>query len=274
MNLLRLLALLGGIIPGIASAQINPCPLGNAYIPCSTVYGAGAAGLNAFIDTEIFLELRIAFAGVMLFFLVYYAVRLILESGDETTAGEIKQAYGHAVTGAVFVSMAGLIVGGVGNSAAGTLLNSQQGGPLWTIFSTIIIYGKWLMGTLVLIFIVFQGVRLVILHGQDSEVEKQKTRFFHGLIGVAVVLLSSAIVNAVTGSQASILGTEAKGIASFMLEVFGLLVVISFIVSGLFLVLSVDEGLKDRAKKAFYASVIGMVVVFSSYMIVSYVLTV
>jgi Type IV secretion system pilin len=270
MHLARLLPLLALLLPSAAHAQVNPCPLG-AIIPCGV---GGAAGLQLFIGTEIIPEFKLAFAGVMLIFFVYYAIRLILESGEESTTSEIKNAYGQAMTGAVFVSVAGLFVAGVGNDASQTLINSDVGGPIYTIFETIIIYGKYLMGTLVIIFIAFQGVRLVLLHGQESEVEKQKERFFHGLVGVAVVLLASAMVNAVTGSNAGILGAEGKAAANLGLEIFGFLVVMSFIVSGAMLVFSVNEDLKDRAKKAMFGSVIGMIVVFAAYMIVTYVLSV
>jgi hypothetical protein len=270
MGFARLLSLIGLLVPGIAHAQINPCPLAG-IIPCAT---GGSAGVNAFVAFEIIPAAKIAFAGVMLIFFVYYAIRLILESGEESTVTEIKSAYSQAMTGAIFVSVAGLFVAGVGNSASATLINSQEGGPIWEIFALMINYGKWLMGTLVLIFIAFQGVRLVILSNEESELEKQKTRFFHGLIGVAVTLLASAIVNTVTSSNAGILAGEMKGLANFMLEIFGILAVLSFIISGLFMVLSFNEGLKDRAKKAVFGSVIAMIVVFASYMIVSYVLTV
>ncbi len=91
---------------------------------------------------------------------------------------------------------------------------------------------------------------------------------------VAVVLLASAMVNAVTGSNAGILGAEGKAAANLGLEIFGFLVVVSFIVSGAMLVFSVNEDLKDRAKKAMFGSVIGMIVVFAAYMIVTYVLSV
>jgi hypothetical protein len=270
MYLARLLPLLGLLLPSAAYAQIDPCPL-DGVIPCGA---GGAVGVRTFVWTEIIPEFKLLFAGVMLIFFVYYAVRLILESGEESTTSEIKNAYGQAMTGAVFVSVASLFVAAVGNDASMTLINSDPGGPAFAIFESLIKYGKYLMGTLVLIFIAFQGVRLVILHGQESEMEKQKQRFFHGLIGVAVVLLASAMVNTVTGNNAGILGTQGKAIANFLLQIFGFLVVVSFIVSGIFLIFAVNDDLKDRAKKALFASVIGLIVVFASYMIVTYVLSI
>lgn len=270
MRMIRLLAALALLTPFQALAQVNPCPLGN-IIPCGA---GGAIGATAFLSGDIVPQLKIAFGGVLLFFMVYYAARLILESGDESASSEVKQAYGHAFTGAVFVSVAALIVEGVGRSASGTLINSEAGGPLQEIFVLVITYGKWLMGTLVMVFIAVQGTRLVLLSNQESELDKQKGRFFYGLVGVAVVLLANSVVSAIVGNTPALLGEQGKAIANFLLEVFGVLVVVSFIVSGLFLVFSANEGLKDRAKKAFYASVIGVVVVFSAYVIVSYVLSV
>ncbi len=270
MRFLRLLSFLSAFLPGIALAQIAPCPLGS-IIPCGT---GGASGASAFIGYELLPELRIAIAGIMLFFFVYYALRLILESDQESTVTETKQAYGYAVTGAVFISVASLVALGVGSSASRTLINSDTGGPIWTIFALIITYMRWLMGTIVMVFIAFQGIRLMVLNGQESEVEKQRTRFFHGLIGVAVVLLASTIVSSVTQNDAGLLGEQGKALANLLLEVFGFLVVLSFIVAGVMLVFSTDEGLKDRAKKVFYGSVVGLVVVFCCYSIITFVLSV
>jgi hypothetical protein len=267
-RLAKWLSLVGLVAPASASAQINPCPLG-AIVPCAT---GGAAGAYIFVATEVIPEMKILFAGFLLIFFVYYAMRLLLESGEESTQTEVKAAYGYAVSGAVLVSVASLIALSVGNEASGTLINSDPGGPAQTAIDLVITYLQWLMGTAVLIFIAFQGVRLVILHGQDAEAEKQKTRFFHGLAGVAIVILANTIVGAVAGSQASLLGTQGKAAVDLMLEIFGILVILSFIVAGVMLVISTDEGLKDRAKKIFYAGIVGMIVVFSAFMIVTFVL--
>jgi hypothetical protein len=261
--------LLGVLWPALGHAQLNPCPLGS-MLPCTT---GGAQGLASFISLEVGPELRIAFAGVLLMFLVYYAVRMIAESGDESTVTEIKQAYGYAVTGAILISVAGLIVMGVGNEARGTLINSEQGGPLWTIFSTIIVAMRWLLGVAVMATLAIQGMRLIVIQ-EESEMEKQKKRFFNAVVGVVIVVLASVLVDAVVTSRSGLLGPEVAGLVNFLLEAFGFLAVLSFIVAGIFLIFSVNEASADRAKTIMKGTVISLIVVFLSFAIVNFTLSV
>ena len=86
------------------------------------------------------------------------------------------------------------------------------------------------------------------------------------MIGAAFVILASAVVDAfyVTKSTAPVIA-EAFGIARFALTIFGAVAVIGLIVSGIMLIVSVEESLKERAKKLVITCVVALAVIITAF---------
>lgn len=246
--------------------SVAPCFING--LPCG---GGGAAGASAYAFSVIIPAAQYVFLAAAILFFFYYAIRLMLESEDESTITETKSAYGYGVAGAAAVSLASLIVQAVGPGyATSTLVNSA---PIITIVDIVVFYLRLMVSTAVSALIVFQGIRLILLQGQESEVEQQKKRFFHGLLGVAIILLANVVVAAFAPGAGSVqLAIEIVGIANFLLEILGALCVLAFIIAGIMLVVSTEDGLKDRAKKAMFTTVITLILVLSSYIIVNFVI--
>jgi len=261
------------LLPLPAAALINPCPLGTT-IPCGT---GGIAGMSSYIINIIFPALRVAFIAMAVGMMFYYAGMLLLESAEEQAITEVKSAYQWAIAGAGIVSIATFIVEGFG-TIGGALPGAGSGlvnpFPVRTALDNIIFGLKLVLATAATAHVTIQGVRLIILQGQEGELEKQKKRFFYGLIGIVIILIASPIVNAVFartgGASAPRIAEEVAGIGSFLLVLIGGGAVLSIIVAGALLVVSVDESLKDRAKKSIFGSVIALVIVLASYAIVNY----
>ena len=261
-----------GLLPAQAFADsivINPCfpALG---IPC--LPGTGTAGLEIYAQTYILSGARIAFLAVAIAFFFYYAVRLILTSHDESVITETKSAYGYAVAGAAVVSLASIIAEAFTSPQATVDIIVEE--PIRTGLTDYVIFFLRLVVSIAATgTIVFLGVRLIVLQGEEAEIEKQKKRFFNGLLGVAIVLLANVAVNAFAPGTGSVaLAGEIAGITNFILTLLGAFALLGFIVAGLLLVLSTDESLKDRAKKAVFTTVIAMIVVLSSFIIVRFVI--
>ena len=240
------------------------CPLGGTA-GCGS---GGAGGAASFILSNVIPAVQTLFYAVALIFFLQYAVKLLLESHDESTISEVKVAYTYGIVGAVIVSLAGLIVQAVGPGTGNSLINAA---PVNEGLGQVIAYMRIMVGVAATVLITFQGIRIILLQGQESELDMQRKRFFHGLIGVAVILLANSLVSAVLpGSGSSILSDEIAGIANFLTELVGALGVLSFVVAGAMLILSVDEGLKDRAKKAMFTATIAMIVASTAFVIVNY----
>ncbi len=236
-------------------------------LPCVT---GGAAGLSNFVGGVVVPALQIIFLAIAMLFFFYYSFRLIMESDDENTVTETKSAYGYAITGAALVSLAGFFAQAFGVGAQATIINQQ---PVVDALDLVVRYMRLMVSAAVSLLIVYQGMRIILLQGQESEIEQQKKRFFHGLLGVAIVLLANVVVSAFfpqnNGTQ--ILNTEFVGVINFLLEILGALALLAIIVGGIFLVVSTNDELKDRAKKSIFTAVVSLIIVLSSFLIVNFV---
>lgn len=253
------------LLPGAAAAQsISVCGLVPG-LPCAS---GGADGAVSFTQAIIIPALMSVFIAVSLLFFFYYAVRLMLESEDESTIAETKSAYGYAIAGVAVVSLSQFIVSGTGIGTA----NIVDAAPVQSAVGLVIDYLLAMTSAAVTAMMVYQAFRIILLQGQESEIEQQKKRFFHGLLGVAVILLAGPLVNGfLPGSTSGLLATEVVGVINFLLTAFGALCVLGIVVAGIMMTISTDEGLKDRAKKAMFATVVSLIVVLCSYLIVQFI---
>lgn len=262
-------AVLASIAP--AHAADSWCLIGNLP-PCGGAFSG--QGLFEIINKTFITFLRGAMVAFAFGMFAYYAFALLFLSDDENATTQMKSSFAHAIAGCAVVSIATLIVDAPGFSIT-TPTNplTDPGNVIKTQLQNIIDYFKIIVGALVSFHVTYQGIRLIALQGKEEEVSKQKAKFFHGLLGVAVVLLATKLVESVSpGSNAGILSGEIKGIANFLITLFGLLAVVAFMASGTILMLSVDEGGKEKGKKGMFGSVVVLIVVFASWAIINYVL--
>ncbi len=260
-------ALFGLLLPILAFAQvIPPCPVGG-ILPCG---GGGSMGLVAYTGNVIFPAIRIGFIAVAIVMFAAFAGRLMFDAEEESTVTDVKNAYSQAIVGAVIISISTFIVDSFGRGANFTLVNPV---PVTFAVSNIIGYFKLIIGVLLSVVITTQGIRLMLLQGQESEIEQARKKFFHSLLGVGVILLANSIVVAVQpGANSIVINEEIRGIVNFSLEILAVLAVLSIMVAGVLLIISVDEALKDRAKKIVFGTVITLVIVLSAYAIINYFL--
>lgn len=270
------------LVPTAHGADPAWCLISN--LPAPGCPGGGAfAGLSIFqLIQKTFIQfLRYAVVAIAFGMFVYYAFALLFMSDDENAVTQMKTSFSYAIIGCAIISIATLM----SDALTPTLitptnpltLTDATGNIIETQLKNIITYIKLLIGALVSFHVTYQGIRLIALQGKEEEVTKQKTKFFHGLIGVAVVLLASSLVSWATpaaepGGNPAILSQEIGGIANFLITLFGLLAVVAFIASAAMLLLSVDESGKDKGKKGMFGSVVVLIIVFSSWAIINYVL--
>ncbi len=268
MPLRFLRILLPGILllPGLARAQsVNPC-FAALGLPC--LPAPGALGLAAYAEAYILRGAMAAFLAIAIWFFFYYGVRLLLEGEEESTISETKSAYGYGIAGAAIVSLAGIFADAFSDPT--DIVDPE---PIRDSLALVIRFMFLAVSISVTAAIVFLGVRLILLQGNESEIEQQKKRFFHGLLGVAVILLADVIVGAfLPGYGSVVIAQELVGIINFILTLLGALAVLAVIIAGIMLVVSVDEGLKDRARKTIFTTVIALIVVFCALLIVRFVL--
>lgn len=258
-------------LPQSAWAQID---FSNIYgDPCPITGVAGVGCYNSANPVPYVMNLisgprgarSVIFVSLLIAMLIFYGIKLLIGSRDDNTLTEVKAAYGHALFGAIIVGGA-FLLSDTFTLPTGNLVDAA---PFNTVVGNVITFFKALLATVVLLNIVIQGIRLVVAQ-EDGEIDKARKRLLHGMIGAAFVILSFAIVDAFydTPSPAPLVA-EAFGIARFALTIFGALAVIGLIISGVMLVVSVEEGLKDRAKKLVITCIVALAVVITAFGIVT-----
>lgn len=245
----------------------NPCPIDDL----GAIQGVGCG-----TDPQIYIAnlisgthgLRTMFGGILLAMFIYYGIKLLLGSKDENTITEIKGAYSSALFGSILVAGAFFLADtfATANPTGATSLTNEAAFNTVTANSIAFFFG--LVSSVALVNIVFQGIRLITAQ-EEGDIDKARKRFVHGMIGAGIVILSGAAVNSFFGINVNIATTEISGIAVFVVTIFGALAVIGIIIAGIMLVVSVEESLKDRAKKLIITSVVALAVVIASFGIVS-----
>ncbi|PIQ75672.1 hypothetical protein COV83_06965 [Candidatus Peregrinibacteria bacterium CG11_big_fil_rev_8_21_14_0_20_49_14] len=268
------------ILTGILAAVVVPVDV-LAQIDYSNVYGnpcpiSGVGGVGCYnsIDPVPYVAnlisgprgVRSVIAGGLLMgMLIFYGIKLLVGSRDDNTLTEVKSAYTQALAGSIVIGGAFLLA----NTFAQPSGNLVDSAPFNTVALNVILFIKALLTTVVMLNVIIQGGRLIVAQ-EDGAIDKARKRLLHGMIGAAIVILASAVVDAFydTPSTSPIIA-EAFGIARFALTIFGALSVIGIIVAGIMLVLSVDEGLKDRARKLVITCIVALAVVITAFGIVT-----
>lgn len=263
----RFLAIILGaasaLLPALALADapnptsIDPCPM--AGILTCLVGG----DLATYFNDTIIAGARIAFIGLLIGAVIYYGLKLLFAPESDNAATEAKQAFEYALLGVILMTGASLlaqsfVTGGVAEPSG-----------VNTVLDTIVVFIKAVIAVALLVNISIQGFQMIV-STEEGGVTKARTRFLHAIFGAAIVLLTSPIVNMMYQRNASAGEIELKGIANFLITIFGILAVVALIVSGILLVISVDESFKDRAKKLATASLVALVVVICAAAFVNF----
>lgn len=239
--------------------------------------------LDVFLRDVVMIALRNIFIGVGVIYFAWYAVSMILSRGNETDLTEARGAFGHAAVGMSIIGVTTFITSTF-TPFSGYVILTGPGtslvlfGQFGAAASNIVNFILKVTGVFLMFHVTFAGFRIIVLYGNETEIEKQRKSFFNGLIGIAVLLLANAAANALVptatynpagGGPASFI-VEIAGLIRFLLEIVAGLTVIALIGSGILYILSFNnEGLRERAKRAAFSSVIALIVVLSSYSIVS-----
>lgn len=255
-QILRLLAALAGIaFPAIVHAAYS---IDTGLIdPCITGDLACNGNLSDLYKDTILKAATQAFKGFLLGSLLYYGLRLLFTADSDNASTETKQAFVYAVTAAILVGGAEIIAGAF---EIGTVDPSEVGGVFET---TVLPFIMGLLSAALIANVTIQGI-LMIVSSDEGGATKARKRFIHGIIGVAIALLASPFVKAIMGKNSSPIVDEAVGIGDFLITIFGILAVVGVIVSGFMLILSVDESLKDKARKLLISCIVALIVVISS----------
>lgn len=221
----------------------------------------GAAALSAFIQNHILDQALIAFGGIAAAAAFYYAVRMIVNSQSESSYSELRNSFVHLFTGLAVIGCASGIAG-----AFYLTVNPSFLIPGITSVTDYILTGAAGIFTLI---VTIAGIGMITSQGDEGAFSKWRKVLMGNIIGVAIMLLAYSIVHAVTDVNPSLVLDELVGVALFLLQIIGFVCVIALIVAGILLIISIDESLRDRAKRIIIGTLIALAILIASYTLIA-----
>lgn len=237
-------------------------------IPCGAV-GGGAEGLSAHVFARIVTALEVGIIAAAIINLFVAAAQMVALSSEESTVKDSRNAYIHIITGLAIIGLARWFA--LAFSPANTGIALVNTGVVEEGVSNIVVYFKMIIAITLTVNIVIQAFRLISSQGQEEQVKKARERFIAGFIGAGVILLANVIATSIVPGYggSSALALEIAGFANYLLTILGFLALLAIIAAGVLLIVSVDEGLKDKAKNIVKTAIVALIVVLVSYAFVT-----
>ncbi len=253
----RLPAILGSVagllLPTVCAAQTN----------------TGSLALIGFIQAHIIAQALLAFWGIAFAAMFYYAVRMVIDAYKDQAYTDATNSFTHAFIGFAIIACAGAFANafGVGSSGGLNATTVTPGLTLYPSINSVATFIIEMSGGIFVLMIVIAGIRMVTTQGEQGAFEKAKHLLVINCAGVALMLISTAIIAGVSAGStgAGTIVTELRGVALFLLELLGFVSVIALIVAGIYLIVSIEESYRDKAKKVVIGTLITLVVIFATY---------
>jgi hypothetical protein len=235
-------------------------------VPATCFAGAGAQELVQFVNTNIILQALAAFWGISWAAMFYYAIQLILNAQKEDAFSTASNSFIYAFTGFAIIACANAFAQGFsttgfsgGNIPGFTPL--LLGNSIESIWNFMI----YMSAGIFVLMIVIAGIRMVTTQGEQAAFDTAKHLLVINCSGVALMLIAKAIVSGVSTNTPELITEELRGIALFLLTIMGFACVLALIIAGLYLIISIDESYRDKAKKIVIGTLITLTLLFVVY---------
>ncbi len=232
-----------------------PCPSGGSYF--TDYLGRIAAGIGA------------SAAGIIGGLLIFYSLKLAISSTEESNVTEVRTAYLHVIFGAILIAGAAAIASIVpATSIIAVPGSTTTGGTFLEVLEKMINFFFGMMAAAIIINIGYHGARLITAQ-DDSGGTNARQGMLRGAIGLTMVMVAGTVLGGFDTSSVTNINLELIGAGDFIITLLGALAVVAMVIASIMLVLSVDEQLKDRAKKIIISAGVSLIVVMASAIIIT-----
>lgn len=311
-NILKFVAQLA-IVLAVASIAINISTIQTSYAAAdksvlpitqkaTEVYDAGFAEPPEKEGQAILKDLvlgGLAYAKVLIgvigiLYITILGYQLVHSMGDEESITKAKRGLIYTLIAFVMVSMSEDI-GKVFDMEKTTILSSPQEilkrvrlfDKQIEIFMTFV---KYVIGAFAAIMVVQAGVKLITAGGEEEEVSKHKKNIMYSAGGLIIIYVGDIFINKVfykvdknvytgiTGVHPAIDAKEGveqiAGVTNFVVSFAGLLAVIMLIAGAImYATAGGEEESMNKAKRLIIATVVGIIVIYGAFAIVSTVIS-
>jgi len=236
---------------------------------------------------------------------VYAGIRMVTAYGNEEVYSHQKTNLFYAAIGLAVVGLAGEISNILSVScpeftAPGqTQLACTPGGFLKdpnaivvasTIFTQrtqiVITFIKYLIGSIAVFMIIKSGMRMITLGSNEEEIGKDKKNLVYAIIGLILIIIADSVINnvfykldltrypsvggATPGVDPAAGIKELVGITNYVVFFVGALAVGALMVGGImYITARGDDSATEKAKRVITAALVGIIIIFAAFAIVS-----
>ncbi len=307
---IKLVMLTGGIGVGIALAD-SPLTLpdGSKYggVPTPDMNATGQDIIVQVIETGLRYA-KILISIIAIGIIIFMGVRLVIGSGNEETVKKSTNGLLYALVAFAIVSLShdlGRVVGFFNdgqstfsdkiNSNGGIIGDATQIVKRIDIFDTqvelVIMFVKYMIGSLAVGMVVINGVKLVTGGGEEENIKKARNGIFAAVGGLILMTVANTFITnvfyKVEKSTYSAIGSgvlpqtdltagigEIVGITNFIVSFVGPVLVLVIIIAGiLYLTAGGEEEKMNKAKRLLIAGVLGLVVIYGAFALVSTIIS-
>ncbi|PIZ75119.1 hypothetical protein COY05_05170 [Candidatus Peregrinibacteria bacterium CG_4_10_14_0_2_um_filter_38_24] len=225
--------------------------------------------------------------------LVYLGYELVLSSGDEESVTKVKKAFTYTLVSFVIVSMSqdlakifdmsqGTVLGNASEISNRVKLFDKQ----VEIFMTFI---KYVIGAYAMIMAVKHGIKFITAGGDEEAVKKSRSGLMYSIGGLLLIYVGDIFINKVFYNVSNVYSgvngvhpmvnvktgiAQIAGIINFLMYFIGPAAFVMLIVSAIMYLSSGGEEEKTKkAKNILIATIIGIVIIYGAFALVSTVLS-
>lgn len=250
----------------------------------STASDDGVEIIRTIVGKNLVGLFKYIFIGIALIFMGMYAYMLSIGTGEEEQMSEQRKNFLFAIVGFTVIGLATKIVEVVDpykNQAFQQ--NIIDGKQAESVLQTISTYLEMGLGIIAILIILYGAILMITSNGDEERSGSGKNILLYGFIGIAMVMLAKVLVTTVFYPASAIAGDsigdkEAKnfiiegiGLLKFALEFLVIGILVAFVISGfLYLTAGEDDEQAERAKRTLIWTIIGGIVVLTSYGIMTF----
>jgi len=282
LMLLSLIILNLSLIPIASQAGFLPMADENYQDTFVTADGDTALEQSTNITVKVINIARILIGSVAVFMAIVSAVQML--SGNEESNTNAKKAIIYSIVGLVIVALSADLARLFDLGNGGLIGSKKELANRVRIFDgsirVMITFIKYIIGSIAIALLIQSGLRMVTMGENEDEVSKDKKRIFTIGVGlVALIFVDTMIRNVLYKMDDPLVGptidlkqgtAELVGFVNMIVTIVSPIAILSLVAGGVWYAASMgNEESQGKAKKMMITSLLGIILIYGAFGIVS-----
>ncbi|MCK5460739.1 hypothetical protein KAI58_02040 [Candidatus Gracilibacteria bacterium] len=237
--------------------------------------------MEAIFQGDIIIYANIIVGAVAILWMTILGAGFIFAQGNDETISKKKQQFGWIALGLATVSVAEYAGFQIFNPVNHDLLgNDDSSNSFYAKAIQIKLFFQYVAGSLALIAGIRSGYNLITIaeSGEDESIEKEKEFVKTFFFGIALILFAEVLVTGIlfvdgTSANATQGVLEIVGLINFAITFLAGAAVFMLVLASLYYIISFgNEDQANRAKQIIISCIIALIIIFSSFTIVRFLI--